>query len=546
MKTPEIRPANRFIPLLLLLLLAAVAAGLFAGTQPLQAQQPQALEALKERMRPVLELDGVVFTDADETTGRLVVGVESKGRAPAVEQRLAALGIPVALVDIRETPPIVFMDTLQDRARPLEGGVQIYFVRMPFAYVCTLGFNAVLDGVSGFITNSHCTAKQFEADGTQHFQPSGGSANLVGRETKDPPSFTGSGCPARRQCRWSDTAFSTLEAGVTANLGQVKHTSAPNDGSLEVTGSFTISGEASGNASIGTVLSKVGRTTGWTEGSVSGSCVDTNVSGTRFTLFCQDFVTASVAGGDSGSPVFARNADGTVTLYGILWGGASDGSMFVYSPMKNVRMPTEMGNNLTTHAGGSTPPPANQAPSASFTYSCAGLTCSFDGSASSDPDGSIASYAWAFGDGSTGSGAATSHTYAAAGTYTVTLTVTDNAGATNTTSQAVTVADSSATQMKVESVTYSTSGGPQGNRHLTVSIKVVNESGAPVSGAAVSFTLSHENGSSWNRSGTTNSSGVVSGTLNNAPGGCYTTTVNSVTLSGSIWDGQTPANQFCK
>ncbi len=81
----------------------------------------------------------------------------------------------------------------------------------------------------------------------------------------------------------------------------------------------------------------------------------------------------------------------------------------------------------------------NQAPTASFTKSCTDLACTFDGSASSDPDGSIASYAWDFGDGNTGTGATPSHSYSAGGTYTVQLTVTDNGGLTNSTSQSVTV-----------------------------------------------------------------------------------------------------------
>ncbi|MEP1095755.1 MAG: PKD domain-containing protein [Cyclobacteriaceae bacterium] len=52
----------------------------------------------------------------------------------------------------------------------------------------------------------------------------------------------------------------------------------------------------------------------------------------------------------------------------------------------------------------------------------------FDGSESTDADGTIVSYEWDFGDGSSGSGATTSHTYTSAGNYTASLTVTDDGG----------------------------------------------------------------------------------------------------------------------
>jgi len=84
-----------------------------------------------------------------------------------------------------------------------------------------------------------------------------------------------------------------------------------------------------------------------------------------------------------------------------------------------------------------------RAPTASFTRTpasgAASLAVGFNASTSSDPDGTIASYAWDFGDGSTGSGATTSHTYAAAGIYNAILTVTDNDGAASTASAAITV-----------------------------------------------------------------------------------------------------------
>jgi vibriolysin len=101
----------------------------------------------------------------------------------------------------------------------------------------------------------------------------------------------------------------------------------------------------------------------------------------------------------------------------------------------------------------------NQPPVASFTASPSGLGVSFNGSGSSDPDGSIASYAWNFGDSTNGAGATTSHTYAAAGTYNVSLTVTDNQGATNMSTQAVTVGGGPGGQCPGTSYSGSFSGG---------------------------------------------------------------------------------------
>jgi len=76
-----------------------------------------------------------------------------------------------------------------------------------------------------------------------------------------------------------------------------------------------------------------------------------------------------------------------------------------------------------------------------------GDTVTFDGTGSSDPEGSSLSYAWDFGDGSSpGSGVAPTHDYLSAGTYTVTLTVTDNEEATDSDTTVITVIDGSANQ----------------------------------------------------------------------------------------------------
>ena len=82
---------------------------------------------------------------------------------------------------------------------------------------------------------------------------------------------------------------------------------------------------------------------------------------------------------------------------------------------------------------------ANEPPSASFTIVCTALTCRFDGSTSSDPDGMIENYTWNFGDGTGASAVTATHTYAYASTFAVSLTVRDNIGATSVQQSHVTV-----------------------------------------------------------------------------------------------------------
>lgn len=78
-----------------------------------------------------------------------------------------------------------------------------------------------------------------------------------------------------------------------------------------------------------------------------------------------------------------------------------------------------------------------KAPIALFSSSGQNLQLNFDASASSDPDGSVASYAWDFGDGTTATGVKTEHSYEKPGNYQVRLTVIDNDGLSSTTLQTV-------------------------------------------------------------------------------------------------------------
>jgi hypothetical protein len=313
-----------------------------------------------ERMLPeVLGLPGVILTDVDEAENRLRVGVEAQERVGVVEARLAGLGIPREAVLIEETEPIELVShTLRSRVRPLVGGLQINFGN----FLCTLSFLATRAGVQGLVTNSHCTSMQGGVQSTVYHQPSAsGTTNRIGQEIHDPVYFMGGVCPAGRRCRYSDSAFARVPhpsgPSVSVSRGFIARPTSVNTGALTIshtTPTFRIVGETSSPV-VGETLNKVGRTTGWTRGTVSATCVNTNVAGTNITQLCQGFVNAGVAGGDSGSPVFRVTntpAAGDVRLYGLLW-GSSGGTRFVFSPIGsvNIQRATELGP-LTTCAPG--------------------------------------------------------------------------------------------------------------------------------------------------------------------------------------------------
>jgi len=322
------------------------------------------LHALHRTVTPVLGVGGVVFTSTDEKANRVRIAVENPAAAASVEHALAMLNVDRAMVVISEHEPIEVMQTLQSRVRPVGGGLQIVWPRGGQWFVCTLGFNVrspEAPNVQGFITNSHCTTSEYGTGpvGTDYWQSlppalGGGADHFVGTEVHDLPTFTGGSCPAGRQCRWSDAAGVRYASGVDNLLGLV-YRPLPG-GSLTIdpaNPTLTITAERA-FPFVGDQMNKVGRTTGWSQGPVTQSCVNTNVGGTsipNLTLLCQEHVSATVAGGDSGSPVFdfAPGSTQNIRLTGILWGGG--GGTFVFSAMNEVRFenPPPSGLTWVTH-----------------------------------------------------------------------------------------------------------------------------------------------------------------------------------------------------
>ncbi|MEK7270477.1 MAG: PKD domain-containing protein [Planctomycetota bacterium] len=162
------------------------------------------------------------------------------------------------------------------------------------------------------------------------------------------------------------------------------------------------------------------------------------------------------------------------------------------------------------------PPPANVPPvanaSANPTAGIAPLAVSFSGSASTDSDGTIVSYAWVFGDGQTGTGATASHTYASAGTYAATLTVTDDDGATGT--NGVTIVVSEPPPSNVPPVANASASPTTGTAPLAVSFS--GSASTDSDGTIVSYAWSFGDGQ-------TGSGATVSHTY--ASAGTYTATL---------------------
>ena len=301
----------------------------------------------------------VVMFDVDEAENDVYVAVTSEDAKRRVVDAETRLGL-LSAIAVEVVPPGKPATTLQNSVRPTVGGLSIEYNNG--ASVCTLGANvwytniahSVPVGTEGFYTAAHCSSTPFSTDATVYTQ--GGAQ--IGHEMYDPPTFTGGSClPSYAQCRWSDVTFVGYDSGVNIAHGKLAQTTSngvgagsSNAGSitLNLTGvwKFTVTNTAS--PVQGMTLDKVGRKSGWTEGSVLRTCVDQSEQPSyNVVILCATEVGAWIDGGDSGAPVFQLLGSNNAAFSGIAFYQTGSGT-FMYSDLNQIAKDMGSGVNYGT------------------------------------------------------------------------------------------------------------------------------------------------------------------------------------------------------
>lgn len=311
------------------------------------------LSAWRDSLYQHKEATGVTLVDVEENNNRLFVGVSGKEYIEPIKTILRQAWAPDLAFAVEVQAPPHLLNDLTDIARPTMGGITIALVG---AYSCTMGFLAKRSSDLThrfFVTNSHCTAIPWGYDGGAVNQPIAGY--LVGHEVVDPPLTHFTGCPTfwNAGCRWSDAAlirFDSNAAFFSYDIAQTLFVYGGMDSTQS--GSKTLAAEpfvvnaeyASNQLILGLTLSKVGITSGWTQGPIIRTCWDAQP------LKCVYSLNAVSRSGDSGSPVFSYGTSPggapIATLAGILFGSFNYPTYVEtsFSPLSGIR--TDLGSDL--------------------------------------------------------------------------------------------------------------------------------------------------------------------------------------------------------
>jgi hypothetical protein len=375
---------------------------------------------------------------------QLVIYARSNAAAAAANIPSHVEGVPTSVL---VTGLIMARSDETSKARPAPIG---FSVGHPDITAGTIGARVKDSAGNIFIlSNNHVLANSNEATvGDETFQPGpidgGTSADKIGSLANFVPiSFSGNNV--------MDAAIASVN-------------SSDLDGATPADEGYGAPSTVTKSASLEMLVQKYGRTTGQTQGQVAEINVTVDVCYVCANPVCTRCAESArfvdqigisdgsfSAGGDSGSLIVTN--DGSKNPVGLLFAGGGDRTFA--NPIQPVLNRFGVTIDPTTNGGGGS---ENAPPTASFTYSCTDLSCAFNGSGSSDSDGSIVAYAWDFDDDGSAMGQTANHTFASDGSYTVSLTVTDNEGATGSKSENVSVSSGATGGITLSTTGYKVRG----------------------------------------------------------------------------------------
>lgn len=305
------------------------------------------LVAARMKIRSLLGQVPITMIDIQEDRNKILVGVDNNDEIEKISALFKKMDLPAGMIQIEVYAQDVEVRTLQERANPtypLVGGLQI-----SGAGTCSLGVNAYVNGVYGFLTASHCASTIGTTVTTSGFyQPSFNTSHLIGYEQADPPAFA---CAYSAKCRYSDTTFVAYNPSVSSLFGAlakpVALSSRSNTNLNIYDSSFLDISDSFFSAALNDTIYKIGRTTGYQSGRVTNTCYD-STSGASVVFLCQTKASVYNVEGDSGGPVFSMNADGTVNYLGNTSKRDANYDL-IYSPIGNFRADMGGGSSVVVN-----------------------------------------------------------------------------------------------------------------------------------------------------------------------------------------------------
>lgn len=289
-------------------------------------------------------IPGMVYIDMDEGTSRVSIAFSKDARENGealVRLQAQRFGIPSGALRFVTSAPYVaavgqtvsksatamganssmtVSDSLWGPYNEFGGGFQI---QAPGT--CSLGVIADSASVRMAIAASHCSNTMYSLEGST--LKDSYSTHTLGYEAADPAAtHTISGYPARNS---DANLYRVYTDSVITRRGAIARlsTRGTNFGSIAINQSnpwLRVTSTEHGQT-LGATVEKIGRTTGWTYGSIVATCVDIVYSARSTGVGCVTRALVKSGAGDSGGPIFmmddaSDSTNNAVKFMGILNG----------------------------------------------------------------------------------------------------------------------------------------------------------------------------------------------------------------------------------